>query len=90
MLKLPAAPDLGIPALSKPQTIAFAAIAPCKGVGQPDCLGFREYTGETVAEEIADLACVECVVARVADRGQTTLVDRSNTHSRVLYIDEEG
>ena len=40
------------------------------------------------AVDVVDITTIQCVVGRIKDRGQFTVIDRSGALSRAVYLDE--
>ncbi|KZV79110.1 hypothetical protein EXIGLDRAFT_632649 [Exidia glandulosa HHB12029] len=85
VLPLPPLPQY---AQSESQVILLAEVRQCAGVSQPKADGPYYYNGSLGVPEVIDLACIECLIGRVEDRGQWGIVDRSNALSRVLMPED--
>ena len=48
-----------------------------------------QYYTKDGALEVIDITTIQCLVARVKDRGQWAIVDRSGSLARALYIEGE-
>ena len=71
VLELPAAPRLGI---AEPTTLILALIQEVKASLKDGIYSYKEFG----AEEVVDLKTVQCVVGRVKNRGEWSIVDRSD------------
>jgi hypothetical protein len=70
-LSLPPAPRLGI---VEPTTLILALIQEAKTSLKDGIYSYKEFG----AEEVVDLNTVQCVVGRVQNRGEWSIVDRSD------------
>jgi hypothetical protein len=71
VLELPAAPRLN---LAEPTTVILALIQEVKAMLKDGFYTHKEFG----AEEVVDLKTEQCVIGRVKDRGEWSIVDRSD------------
>jgi len=71
VLDLPAAPRLN---LVDPTTVILALIQEVKTTLRDGIYTYKEFS----AEELVDLKTLQCVVGRVKDRGEWSIIDRSD------------
>jgi hypothetical protein len=64
-------------ALAKPATLILAVIQQVKATLRNGLYYYKDFG----ADEVVDLNTVQCVVGRVKDRSEWTIVDRSDTTS---------
>jgi hypothetical protein len=86
-IRFAACPDLGMEAGA---TVLLAAIKTCvilEGV-YPTGLDMHAYS-RLGALHFVDLKNVQCLVGRIHDRGQWTIIDRSGSLARAMYIEDE-
>jgi hypothetical protein len=87
LIRFPATPDL---LLVKPENIILASIKNCPieqhNVNDLDMHYYRNEDGYT---ELVDISAIQCLVARVFDRGWWTIIDRSGKLARVDAVVEE-
>lgn len=74
LLDLPQMPQLP---LAEPTTLILAVIQQVKATLRDGLYYYKDFG----ADEVVDLNTVQCVVGRVKDRGEWTIVDRSDTTS---------
>ena len=75
---MPAAPQLN---LAEPTTVILALIQEVKATLRDGIYTFKEFG----TDEIVDLKTVQCVVGRVKDRGEWSIIDRSD--NVVVHVD---
>ena len=61
-------------ALAEPATLILAVIQQVKATLRDGLYYYKDFG----ADEVVDLNTVQCVVGRVKDRGEWTIVDRSD------------
>jgi hypothetical protein len=71
VLELPATPRLN---LAEPTTVILALIQEVKATLSNGIYTYKEFG----AEEVVDLKMVQCVVGRVKNRGEWSIIDRSD------------
>jgi hypothetical protein len=64
-------------ALAEPVTLILAVIQQVKATLRDGLYYYKDFG----ADEVVDLNMVQCVVGRVKDRSEWTIVDRSDTTS---------
>jgi hypothetical protein len=74
LLELSQMPQL---ALAEPATLILAVIHQVKATLRDDLYYYKDFG----TDEVVNLNTVQCVVGRVKDRGEWTIVDRSNITS---------
>jgi hypothetical protein len=80
---MPAAQDLH---LDKPENLILASIKNCPIERQND-LDMHYYRNEKGYTEIVDISAIQCLVARIFDRGWWTIIDRSGKLARVEAVE---
>ena len=78
VLELPAALQLGI---AEPTTVILALIQEVKVSLRNGIYSYKEFGGE----EVVDLKTVQCVVGRVKNRGEWSIINRSD--NVVVHVD---
>jgi len=78
VLELPAAPQLN---LAEPTTVILALIQEVKATLRDGIYTYKEFG----TDEIVDLKTVQCVVGRVKDRGEWSIIDWSD--NVVVHVD---
>jgi hypothetical protein len=64
-------------ATATPLTHVLALIAPTPPTKHRNRLGMKFYSGDKLQNpKIIDLACIQCVIGRVKDRGMWAVIDR--------------
>ncbi|EJD35525.1 hypothetical protein AURDEDRAFT_75228 [Auricularia subglabra TFB-10046 SS5] len=81
VLELPPLPEYEHPLK---QTALLAEVQECHGLTEPDRAGVRYFDGSLATAQVIDLACIECLVGRMEDRGRWALIDRSNELARTV------
>ena len=81
---MPAAQDLH---LDKPENLILASIKNCPIERQND-LDMHYYRNENGYTEIVDISAIQCLVARIFDRGWWTIIDRSGKLARVEAVED--
>ena len=71
VIELPVAPRLGI---TEPTTLVLALIQEVKVPLRDGIYSYKEFG----AKEVVDLKTLQCVVGRVKNRGEWSIVDRSD------------
>ena len=86
LIPIPGAPDLH---LEKPETIILASIKNSP-IERHDVNGLdiHYYRNEDGYTEVVDISAIQCLVARVFDRGWWTILDRSGKLARAEAVDE--
>ncbi|KIY52508.1 hypothetical protein FISHEDRAFT_35124, partial [Fistulina hepatica ATCC 64428] len=69
------------------ETLLLAGILPCKIIRKNVC-GMPVYK-EMGAYNVVDMTCVQCLVGRVYDCGQWTIIDWTGALQRAFYVPDE-
>lgn len=75
-----------------PETVIFAVVKECKITEvhrQGLDIHYADGDGSNAREQVIDLACVQCIVARVYLGGRWAFVDRSGAMARALFLEEQ-
>jgi hypothetical protein len=81
---MPATEDLH---LEKPENLILASIKNCP-IERHNDLDMHYYQNEDGYTEVVDITAIQCLVARVFDRGWWTIIDRSGKLARVEAAEE--
>lgn len=73
--------------LDKPENLILASIKNCPIERQND-LDMHYYRNENGYTEIVDISAIQCLVARIFDRGWWTIMDRSGKLARVEAVED--
>jgi hypothetical protein len=78
---MPASQDLQ---LDNPENVIFTSIRNCPIERQNvENLDLHYYRNEEGYTEVVDITAIQCLVARIFDRGWWTIIDRSGKLARV-------
>jgi hypothetical protein len=81
---MPAAQDLH---LDKPKNLILVSIKNCP-IERHNDLDMHYYRNENGYTEIMDISAIQCLVARIFDRGWWTIIDRSGKLARVEAVED--
>ena len=84
-IRMPATEDLG---LEEPVNVILATIKNCPIERENADLDLHYYRNEDGYTEVVDITAIQCLVARVFDRGWWTIIDRSGKLARVEAVEE--
>jgi hypothetical protein len=73
--------------LNKPENLILASIKNCPIERQND-LDMHYYRNENGYTEIVDISAIQCLVARIFDRGWWTIIDHSGKLARVEAVED--
>ena len=82
---MPATEDLQ---LEQPENVILASIKNCPIERDNADLDLHYYKNEERYTEVVDIMAIQCLVARVFDRGWWTIMDRSGKLARVEAVEE--